>query len=126
MLFEADWPECWKIHYLVPVSKEGSDYKSRNYAGIRLSPFMSKIVGRVIGKSLVRICISMESVKISGTSANSVVHMIDLVLVYTSSWILVICNGYKFGIYLSDVSEPVDKVFKNLMSVKLHSVCRRI
>jgi hypothetical protein len=33
-----------------------------------------------------------------------------------------ICSGYKIGIYLSDISGAFDKVFKDFMLAKLHSV----
>ena len=53
MLFEAVWPERWKVHHLAPVFKRGSVYKPGNYRGVHLTAIMSKVVERVSGKPLV-------------------------------------------------------------------------
>ena len=39
-----------------------------------------------------------------------------------SSWIPAICSGKKIGLYLSDITGAFDRVFKNFMIAKLHSV----
>ena len=39
-----------------------------------------------------------------------------------STWIKAICSGKKVGLYLSDISRAFDRVFKNFMLAKLHSV----
>ena len=44
------------------------------------------------------------------------------VCVCVSSWILAICSGFKIGAYLSDITGAFDRVFKDYLLAKLHSI----
>ena len=39
-----------------------------------------------------------------------------------SNWILAICKGKKFDLYLSDITGAFDRVLKSFLLAKLHSV----
>ena len=53
LLMEGCWPEIWKKHIICPLYKKKSVYDARNYRGVHLTPILSKIAEKVIGKRLV-------------------------------------------------------------------------
>ena len=46
----------------------------------------------------------------------------DLVLVCISRWVLAACCGFKIGAYLSDITGAFDRVCKDFLLAKLHSL----
>ena len=46
---EGIWPQCWRLHWLIPLFKKGSVFDSLKYRDIHLTSIMSKTVERVIG-----------------------------------------------------------------------------
>ena len=53
ILYEACWPERWRVHHIVPIYKKASVYDAGNYRGVHLTPIISKVVERVIGQPLI-------------------------------------------------------------------------
>lgn len=49
ILSTGTWPDCWRVHHLVPIYKRGSTFEPGNYRGIHLTAILSKIAERVIG-----------------------------------------------------------------------------
>ena len=121
MLSEACWPEKWKTHFLVPLYKRNSVYNANNYRGVHLTPILSKVIERAIGNPL----LAYLQEKGFGDRQWGFRHLTgarDLVLVCISRWISAICRGYKIGLYLGDITGAFDRVFKDYLLAKLHSV----
>ena len=91
ILYEARWPQLWRMHYLAPVFKKASVYKPGNYRGVHLTNTMSKVIERVIGNPLI------AHLEQFGYGTNQWAfrkkHSArDLAFVCMSSWILAICT----------------------------------
>lgn len=95
-------------------------YDAGNYRGVRLTPIISKVVERVIGQPLISYLEThaFGNAQWAFRKKNSAR---DLCFVCVSRWILSICQGYKIGAYLSDISGAFDRVFKDFLLAKLSS-----
>ena len=41
LISSGTWPECWRVHWIVPLHKKGSVADPRNYRGIHFSSQLS-------------------------------------------------------------------------------------
>ena len=119
ILQEGVWPECWKLHHLVPIYKRHSAFLAKNYRGIHLTCQMAKIVERVISTPLVRHlqCNAFGNNQWAFTKGRSAR---DLIALCISNWILRICTGSKVGLFLGDIAGAFDRVYKNYLMSKLY------
>ena len=107
-------------HLICPLFKRGSAFMAGNYRGIHLTPILSKVAEKVIGKNLLDFLYSgsfgiHQWAFIPGLSAR------DLVTALVLSWILAICTGYKIAGYLGDITGAFDRVFKDYLLAKLQA-----
>jgi len=114
LLDEGCWPEVWRFHLIVPIFKKSSAFKAGNYRGVHLTPILSKIAEKVIGKRLIQHLRGgyfgeNQWAFQPGLGAR------DLVTALIMSWILSICTGHKVGAYLSDISGAFDRVCKEYL-----------
>ena len=121
ILHEGVWPKAWQDHLLVPIFKRSSVYQASNHRGVHLTPNISKVVEHVIGNPLISF-LQQHGFGDSQWAFRKQCSSRDLALICVSSWILAICSGKKIGLYLSDITGAFDRVFKNFMIAKLHSV----
>ena len=121
ILHEGVWPSAWQLHLLVPIFKKSSVYMAKNYRGVHLTSCMSKVVEHAIGNPLITF-LQQHGFGDSQWAFRKQCSSRDLALICVSSWILAICSGRKIGLYLSDITGAFDRVFKNFMLAKLHSV----
>ena len=47
ILNSGEWPEDWRVHWIVPLYKRGAVYLSKNYRGIHLTAQLSKVLERL-------------------------------------------------------------------------------
>jgi hypothetical protein len=118
---EGQWPARWRVHHLVPLFKKGSVYKPGQYRGIHLTSIMSKTVERVIGEPLTRF-LQQQRYGDAQWAFRKMSSARDLVTVYVAQWVLLICQGRKIGLYLSDISGAFDKVSRCLLIGKLSQI----
>ena len=52
LLYEGCWPKTWRYHLIVPIFKRDATFAAGNYRGVHLTPVLSKIAEKVIGKPL--------------------------------------------------------------------------
>jgi len=121
MLYEGCWPALWRVHHLAPVYKRKSMYNAGNYRGVHLTATLSKAVERVIGNPLIAY-LQQFGYGTNQWGFRKSCSARDLTFVCVSSWILAICSGFKIGAYLSDITSAFDRVFKDYLLAKLHSV----
>ena len=50
LLQEGCWPKVWKLHLICPLYKRGTAFSAGNYRGVHLTPILSKLAERIIGK----------------------------------------------------------------------------
>jgi len=121
IFLEGQWPSRWRVHHLVPLFKKGSVYKPGQYRGIHLTNIMSKTVERVIGLPLTRF-LQQQGYGDAQWAFRKMSSARDLVTVYVAQWVLLICQGRKIGLYLSDISGAFDKVSRCLLIGKLSQI----
>ena len=109
------------MHWLVAIYKRDSVYNPKKYRGVHLTSQLSKTIERVIGNPLVAL-LEQYGYGSSQWAFRKMSSARDLLLVCVSKWILAICSGFKIGAYLSDISGAFDRVFKDFLLAKLHSI----
>ena len=120
ILFEACWPEQWKLHHLVPIFKRGVAFLAKNYRGVHLTCVIAKIVERIIGKPLIQhlqLYIFGEN-RWAFTTKKRTAR--DLVYLCVRTWIFAICTKYKIGAFLKNITGTFDRVFKKYFMAKLN------
>ena len=118
---EGQWPNRWRLHHIVPLFKKGSVYQPGQYRGVHLTSIMSKTVERVIGLPLTRF-LEQHGYGDAQWAFRKMSSARDLVTVYVAQWVLLICQGRKIGLYLSDISGAFDKVNRCLLIGKLSQI----
>ena len=52
ILKHGKWPAMWKIHWILPLYKTKAVFDPTNYRGVHLTPQLSKVVERLLGRFL--------------------------------------------------------------------------
>ena len=118
---EACWPSKWKMHHIIPIYKKGNVYLPDQYRGVHLTSILSKTVERVIGQPLVAF-LEARGFGDAQWAFRKKSSARDLVTIYAAKWVLLICQGFKIGLYLSDISGAFDKVSRCLLMGKLAQI----
>ena len=82
---------------------------------------MSKTVERVIGLPLTRF-LEQHGYGDAQWAFRKMSSARDLVTVYVAQWVLLICQGRKISLYLSDISGAFDKVNRCLLIGQLSQI----
>jgi hypothetical protein len=98
-----------------------SVYKPGQYRGVHLTSIMSKAVERVSSQPLTRF-LQQQGYGNAQWAFRRMSSARDLVIVYVAQWVLLIYQGRKIGVYLSDISGALDKVSRCLLIGKLSQV----
>ena len=113
ILYEATWPERWKVHYLIPIYKKDSVYEPKHYRGVHLTCILSKVVEKTIGNPLITF-LSQHGYGDNQWGFRKQSSASDLVLVCVSKWILAACMRQKVAVYLGDIT-------KNIHGIQTHT-----
>ena len=49
VLNSGEWPEGWRVHWILPLYKKKSVWDPKNYRGVHLTAQLSKVVERLLG-----------------------------------------------------------------------------
>ena len=114
------WPTEWTIHWLMPLFKRKSVSDPKNYRAINLTAQISKAVERYLCPFFAPLLEARafghaQFAYRKGHGAR------DAVLYYVLSWIDGLNDGFKIGIYCSDVSGAFDRVDADILIKKLES-----
>ena len=118
---EATWPSKWKVHHIIPIYKESNVYLPGQYRGVHPTSILSKTVERVIGQPLVAF-LEARGFGDAQWAFRKKSSARDLVTIYAAKWVLLICRGFRVGLYLSDISGAFDKVSRCLLMGKLAQI----
>ena len=121
IFLEGQWPSKWRLHHIVPLFKKGSVYQPGQYRGVHITSIISKTVERVIGLPLISF-LEQRGYADSQWAFRKMASARGLVTVYVAQWVLLICQGRKVGLYLSDISGAFDKVNRCLLIGKLSQI----
>ena len=49
---QGAWPSAWEAHWIVPLFQKKAVFDPKNYRGVHLTPQLSKVVERLLGRFL--------------------------------------------------------------------------
>jgi len=104
------WPTLWTVHWICALHKKKSQADPNNYRGLQLTAQISKAMERYLASLFLPSLISL-----GGFGANQFAYKPghgsrDAVLFAVTSWLLALSQGFRVGVYCSDVSGAFDKV----------------
>ena len=85
---------------------------------MHLTSILSKVVERVIGLPLTAL-LERKGFGNAQWAFRKMSSARDMVTIYVAKWVLLVCQGRKVGLYLSDISGAFDKVSRLLLIGKL-------
>ena len=121
LLREGCWPECWKLHWVVPLHKRKAVYKAENYRGVHLTTVLSKVAERVVNTLLSKYLQHSGAFGSSQFAFQQGLSCGDLVATLVCTWLLAMENREKVGVYLSDISGAFDRVETGRLLAKLRA-----
>lgn len=122
MLQEGRWPQCWRIHRIVPLFKRKARSDPGNYRGIHLTSQVSKVVERVMADFLRPMFARHNAFGPRQFAYARGRGYRDALALMTLSWLRGMERGNLIAVYCSDVSGAFDRVCE----VRLGSKLRRI
>ena len=116
------WPDIWRHHRVHPLFKKGAVSKPQNYRGVHLTDVISKIVERTIAMFLTPFFERVGAFGKDQWAFRKKHSCKDLVALLVCRWLWALDNGFKVGIYLSDISGAFDKVDRMLFTDRLREI----
>ena len=109
ILASSRWPQLWRQHWIHPLYKK-SRADAGNYRGIHLTPQLSKVVERIIGKVFLPWVHRHSKFGDHQYAYGPGRSHKDALLVNICSWLLRLEEGDIVALYCSDVSGAFDRV----------------
>ena len=122
ILKTGQWPDIWRMHWIVPLFKKKEVFKPGNYRGIHLTAQLSKAMERLLGQ----LWLPDMSKQPEFFGPNQFAYLPergarDALAVMFISWLIGFQRKRKFGLYCSDVSGAFDKVDAARLGAKLRA-----
>ena len=122
ILDKAIWPRSWKLHWVLPLHKKDCTFFFKNYRGIHLTPQLSKVIERLIGKLF-----RPHLQKPMCCGENQFAYLPergcrDALLFLMLRWLQGFQRKSKFAFYCSDVSGAFDRVDHKRLMLKLSNL----
>ena len=105
----------------MPLFKRGSAFLPGQNRGVHLTSILSKIVERVIGQPLITF-LEQKGLGDAQWAFRKRSSARDMVTIYVAKWVLIICQGRRVGLYLSDISGAFDKISRTLLIGELSQI----
>jgi len=115
------WPQIWTSHWIAALHKKKSVFDALNYRGVHLTSQASKVIERVLGQFLFPPLIERAFGECQ-FAYRPKRGARDAVLVYVVTWLRMLNDGKKVGVYCSDVSGAFDRVSAERLLDKLASL----
>lgn len=115
LLRHTFWPDFWREHRIHPLFKKGISSSPGNYREIHLTNILAKICERVVGHILILYFERVSAFRISQFGFRAGHSFKDLVLLLTTRWLWALDQGFKIGVYLSDISGAFDRADRNIL-----------
>ena len=116
------WPDVWREHRMQPLFKKGAVSKPGNYRGAHLTDILSKVAERTLARVLTPFFEQTEALGRDQWAFRRKRSCRDLVALLVCRWLWALDNGFKVGIYLSDISGAFDKVERELLMDRLRAI----
>ena len=121
ILREGRWPRCWTLHWLFPLHKRKAKSDAKNYRGIHLTPQISKVMERVVGKFFLPFMLATGAYGPNQFAYTPKRGLRDSLALNVLEWITALDSGKRIAVYLSDVSGAFDRVDANRLYAVLKS-----
>ena len=118
---EGRWPECWILHWILPLHKRNATHDTDNYRGIHLTAQLSKAMERYVGKLFIPYVMTDRVVGKNQFAYREKRGARDLLALLVIKWLSGMEQGKKFVVYCSDVSGAFDRVWRDRMRQKLEA-----
>ena len=112
------WPDMWRDHWIHPLYKKGAHSHAGNYRGVHLTPVLSKVVERAIGRLFLPFLERSGAYGANQWAFRPGHSCRDLVTLRVLTWILAAHRGKKTGLFLSDISGAFDRVDVDILMGK--------
>ena len=122
LLKHRRWPQIWRQHRVQPLYKKGAVSNPGNYRGVHLTNIISKIVERCISQIVSPFFDRIGAFGADQWAFRKKRSCRDLVALLVCRWLWALDQGFKVGIYLSDVSGAFDKVDRDILVRRLRSI----
>ena len=114
-------PTIWKKHWVFPLFKKKNPHDKRNYRGLHLTSQLSKIIERFFAGMFMPAIMSRNRFGSNQFAYQDGVGARDAVLYLLTSWISLLSQGFRIGVYCSDVSGAFDKVNSQRLIARLRA-----
>ena len=119
ILNSGEWPEDWRVHWIVPLYKRGAVYLSKNYRGIHLTAQLSKVLERLFLSILTPHIKLWNLTGINQFAYTKKKGSRDVLALLCLRWVKALERGFKVLVYCSDVAGAFDKVSRKRLLAKL-------
>ena len=116
------WPQIWRQHRVQPLFKKGAVSNPGNYRGVHLTNIVSKIVERCVSQLVTPFFDRIGAFGADQWAFRKKRSCRDLVALQICRWLWALDQGFKVGIYLSDISGAFDKVDRDILLRRLRSI----
>ena len=119
ILKKGIWPAMWKVHWISPLYKKKAVFDAANYRGVHLTPQLSKVVERLLGRFLLPFFEATDAYGPNQFAYAKGKGCKDALATNVLQWIWWLHNGYQIALYCSDVSGAFDRVKATKLIEKL-------
>ena len=121
ILESHQWPQLWTDHWIAALHEKKSVFDASNYRGVHLTSQASKVIERVLGIHLFPQLIERAFGE-SQYAYRPKRGARDAVMLYVATWLTMLNNRKKVGVYCSDVSGAFDRVCAARLLQKLSAL----
>ena len=107
---QGTWPSAWKVHWVLPLFKKKAVFDPKNYRGVHLTPQLSKVVERLLGRFLLPFFEATDAYGPNQFAYAKGKGCKDALATNVLQWIWWLHLGYQIALYCSDVSGAFDRV----------------
>ena len=112
------WPECWRIHWIIPLYKRNAVFRAKHYRGVHLTAQISKVVERLV-KGMMEPYLERTSAYGENQFAYRKERGArDLILLVMLEWLQILNRRGKIAVHCSDVAGAFDRVDCEILAEK--------
>jgi hypothetical protein len=113
------WPRIWCKHWVFPLHKKKTKSNTGNYRGVHLTPQISKVVERLLGKLFLPYLDKSGAFGLNQFAYRRKHSFMDVLALNVMAWITAFGNHLRVGLYCSDVSGAFDRINTKRLLQKL-------
>ena len=119
ILNTGKWPKVWKVHWIHPLFKRGSQADPKNYRGVHLTSQLSKVVERLLANMVLPFLELTSQLSTKQFAYRRGWGYKDVLLINVCEWLALFEERKGVLLYCSDVSAAFDRVSTERLRQKL-------